>query len=50
MIKQSEEYCLLLLEDLGYSQLEDTYFWLFKHLGVKKELRCEYAARIFEID
>ena len=29
MIKQCEEYCLLLLEELKYKELEDTFLWLF---------------------
>lgn len=50
MLLQCEEYCLLLMEDLNYRELEDTYFWLYKHQGLSKEERCEYCVRIFEID
>lgn len=50
MIEESEMYCLLLLEDGKYREIEDTYKWLMDHKGLTEDVRASYGARIYEID
>lgn len=50
MIEESDTYCLLLLEDGRYKEVEETYLWLMNHLGLSNEVRASYGLRIQEID
>ena len=50
MLEESEAYCLLLLEDERYKDIEETYLWLMNHKGLSDDMRANYGARIFEID
>jgi hypothetical protein len=50
MLEESEIYCLLLLEDSRFKEIEDTYIWLMGHKGLTEAQKVLYGAKIFDID
>lgn len=38
MIQQTDVYCLLLIEENRYKDVEDTYLWLMRHPGLTKDV------------
>ena len=50
MLQETEIYCVLLLEDSRYRDIEETYFWLMEHKGLTNDVRASFGLRIFEID
>ena len=43
-------YCLLLIEENRYKDVEETYLWLMRHPGLSKDVQAQYGLRVFEID
>lgn len=50
MLVETDTYCLLLLEDGRYKEIEDTYLWIMNHKAFSEDVRAGYGARIYEID
>jgi hypothetical protein len=50
MIQESDVYCLLLIQEGRYKEVEETYLWLLDHPGLSNEMKAEYGLRVFEID
>lgn len=43
-------YCLILIEEGRYKDVEETYLWLMNQNDLSKDMRASYGLRIFEID
>jgi hypothetical protein len=50
MLEEVEVYCLNLLEDGQFKQVEENYVWLLNHQKIPELTRQIYGCRIFDID
>ena len=50
MLEEVEVYCLNLLEDGLFKQVEENYVWLLNHQKIPEPTRQMYGCRIFDID
>ncbi len=50
MLEEVEVYCLNLLEDGQFKQVEENYVWLLNHQKIPEPKRQMYGCRIYDID